>query len=388
MKYSRNPINKAGEILITSLNSEDVNRAIDIIDNWRKLHLPALDMLYNNIIAIFKKENIQIYFVSRRLKRLSSIQNKLDRNPEMRLGGLQDIGGLRIVVSTMNTLNRMLFILENNIPEHFELTKSPVNYIRTPKKTSGYRSVHFIYKYKSENPDLDGMKLELQLRTNLQHSWAMAVETAELITKTALKASQGEEEWLNFFKIVSSLFAMKEKTPILAEHFEKGYSRKDLLRQLYKLNRDFNIVDTLKALNVSNYQSTQENHKKGYYVLNINFIQKTVTIKTFPKDKEDEATAAYSDLEKNVEERKNAVVLVSVPKIQQLQEAYPSYFLDTNNFIETIETEMNKEIGFLDEKTFPLFVSEFYPESRNQYAKDEKEFSDLVEDNIKKMEEQ
>ena len=387
MKYSRNPINKAGEILITSLNSEDVNRAIDIIDNWRKLHLPALDMLYNNIIAIFKKENIQIYFVSRRLKRLSSIQNKLDRNPEMRLGGLQDIGGLRIVVSTMNTLNRMLFILENNIPEHFELTKSPVNYIRTPKKTSGYRSVHFIYKYKSENPDLDGMKLELQLRTNLQHSWAMAVETAELITKTALKASQGEEEWLNFFKIVSSLFAMKEKTPILAEHFEKGYSRKDLLRQLYKLDRTFNIVDTLKALNVSNYQSTQENHKNGYYVLNINFIQKTVTIKTFPKDKEDEATAAYSDLEKNVEERKNAVVLVSVPKIQQLQEAYPSYFLDTNNFIETIETEMNKEIGFLDEKTFPQFIAEFYPESKSRYAKDEKEFSNLVEENIKKMEE-
>lgn len=388
MKYSRNQINKAGEILITSLNSEDVNRAIDIIDNWRKLHLPALDMLYNNIIAIFKKENIQIYFVSRRLKRLSSIQNKLDRNPEMRLGGLQDIGGLRIVVSTMNTLNRMLFILENNIPEHFELTKSPVNYIRTPKKTSGYRSVHFIYKYKSENPDLDGMKLELQLRTNLQHSWAMAVETAELITKTALKASQGEEEWLNFFKIVSSLFAMKEKTPILAEHFEKGYSRKDLLRQLYKLDRTFNIVDTLKALNVSNYQSTQENHKNGYYVLNINFIQKKVSIITFPKDKEADATAAYSALEKKVEERKNAVVLVSVPKIQQLQEAYPSYFLDTNNFIRTIETEMNKEIGFLDEKTFPLFVSEFYPESRNQYAKDEKEFSDLVEDNIKKMEEQ
>lgn len=387
MKYSRNQINKAGEILITSSDREEVNRVIDIINDWRKLHLPVLDNLYNTIFAILKKENIQIHFVSRRLKRLSSIQNKLDRNPEMRLGGLQDIGGLRIVVSTMNILNKVLCILENNIPEHFGLTKSPVNYIDTPKKTSGYRSVHFIYKFKSENPDLDGMKIELQLRTNLQHSWAMAVETAELITKTALKASQGENEWLNFFKLVSSLFALKEKTPILTEHIENGYSRKDLLRQLYKLNGDFNIVDTLKALNVSNYHSTQENHKNGYYVLNINFIQKTVSIKTFPKDKEGEAAAAFSALEKKVEERKNAVVLVSVPKIQQLQEAYPSYFLDTNNFIETIETEMNKEIGFLDEKTFPQFIAEFYPESKSRYAKDEKEFSNLVEENIKKMEE-
>ena len=148
MKYSRNQINKAGEILITSSDRKEVNRVIDIIDDWRKLHLPALDNLYNTTTAILKKENIQIHFVSRRLKRLSSIQNKLDRNPEMRLGGLQDIGGLRIVVSNINTLNKVLSILDNNIPEYFELTKSPVNYILTPKKTSGYRSVHFIYKYK------------------------------------------------------------------------------------------------------------------------------------------------------------------------------------------------------------------------------------------------
>lgn len=387
MKYSRNQINKAGEILITSSDREKVSRVIDIIDDWRELHLLPLDNLYNTIIEILEKENIQIHFVSRRLKRLSSIQNKLDRNPKMGLGGLQDIGGLRIVVLTINILNKVLFILENNIPEHFELTKSPTNYIENPKE-SGYRSIHFIYKYKSENKNLDGIRIELQLRTKLQHSWAMAVETAELDSKTALKSSEGDTNWLNFFKIVSSLFALKEKTPILTEHIENDYSRKDLLQQLYKLNSDFNIVDTLKALNVSNFHSTQENHKNGYYVLNINFIRKTVSIKTFPKDKEGEATAAYSALEKKVEERKNAVVLVSVPKIQQLQEAYPSYFLDTKNFIKTIEKEMNKEIGILNEKTFPQFVAKFHPESKSRYAKDEKEFSDLVKDNIKKMEEQ
>ena len=58
------------------------------------------------------------------------------------------------------------------------------------------------------------------------------------------------------------------------------------------------------------------------------------------------------------------------------------------SFIETIEKEMNKEIGILNEKTFPQFVAKFHPESKSRYAKDEKEFSDLVKDNIKKMEEQ
>ena len=339
MKYGRNQINKAGDILLTSSNEEEVSRIIEIINDWRTLHLPALDDLQSTIIPILEKGKIQIQSLSRRLKRLSSIQNKLDRNPEMKLGGLQDIGGLRIVVSTMSTLNKALSLLENNIPEHFELTKAPVNYVLTPKD-SGYRSVHFIYKYKSENPDLDGMRIELQLRTKLQHSWAMAVETAELITKTALKSSQGETEWLNFFKIVGSLFAIKEKTPILHEHLENKINKKDLMQQLYKLNKEFNIVDTLKALNVTNIHSRKENHRNGYYILNINFIQKKVTITAFSKDKEKEASVSYSALEKKVEERKNAVVLVSVPKIQELQEAYPSYFLDTNNFIKNIETMM------------------------------------------------
>jgi hypothetical protein len=356
-----------------------------MITDWRSLHLPVLDQLHNSLVSILKKEHIQIHSVSQRLKRLSSIQNKLDRNPEMKLGGLQDIGGLRIVFPTMDILNKAYDILVKNMPDNFELTKDPVNYVLKPKD-SGYRSIHFIYKYKSEKQELDGTKVELQIRTKLQHSWAMAVETAELITTTALKSSQGETEWLNFFKIVSSLFALIENTPILTIHKESDYNKKDLIRQLYQMNRDFNIVDTLKALNVSTDRSIKENHKNGYYILNINFITKTVNIIPFPKDEEKEAFMVYSSLEKSVEEKKNAVVLVSVPKIQELQKAYPSYFLDTNNFIKTIESEMGKEIGSLNETTFPQFVADFYPESQNQYMKYEKEYSDLVEKYIKEEE--
>lgn len=386
MKYGRNQINKAGDILISSSNKEEVNRVIEIINDWRTLHLPALDELQNAIVSIFEKERIQVHLVSRRLKRLSSIQNKLDRNPNMKLGGLQDIGGLRIVVSSMSVLDKALLILEKNIPKHFELTKPPMNYVLKPKD-SGYRSIHFIYKYQSENSDIDGMKVELQLRTKLQHSWAMAVETAELITKTALKASQGKAEWLTFFKIVSSIFALKEGTCILSEHREKNYTRNNLKQQLLLLNKDNHFVDTLKALNVSNIHSEKEKHRNGYYLLNMDFVKKTVAIRAFPKDREKEASALYSESEKNIDDGKNAVVLVSVPQMRKLQEAYPSYFLDTNNFIKTIESEMGNDSNVLDETTFSKNITVFYPESNKQYAKYEKEYFDLVEKNIKKMEE-
>lgn len=340
MKYGSNQINKAGNIALTSPSKEEFNHAIEIINDWRTLHLPALDELQNVIVPLLRKNKISIYSVSRRLKRISSILNKLDRNPQSRLGTMQDIGGLRIVVPSMSALRKAYDVISYNIPDNFELTKDPINYIKEPKTISGYRSIHFVFKYHSENEDLDGMKIELQLRTKLQHSWAMAVETAELITGTALKSSQGEEEWQIFFKIVSSLYAIREQTPILYEHQEKGETMKSLMKQLYQLNKKSNFNDTLKALSLTNSFARRENYNDGYYILSINFSTQSLTIKSFPKENENAASALYSRLEKSIEGSKNAVVLVSVPKMQQLQEAYPSYFLDTGEFLASIDNMM------------------------------------------------
>ena len=111
--------------------------------------------------------------------------------------------------------------------------------------------------------------------------------------------------------------------------------------KLYKMNRKYNFNDTLKALNVSCSHAKRSNYQDGYYILSINFETQRVSVKAFPKENEDAAYALYSRLEKNVESSKNAVVLVSVPKMQQLQEAYPSYFLNTGMFLHAVDVMMN-----------------------------------------------
>lgn len=353
MKYGRHQIDKAGDILISSKNTEEVSTAIEKINDWRTLHLPALDALQNTVIPLLEKKGIKIVLQSRRLKRLTSIQYKLDLNPDMKLGGMQDIGGLRIVVPDVDNLLQALDVLRNTTLEGFELVKI-MNYIEKkesqyPKiiekflgpKESGYRSIHIIYRFLSENKDTDGMKVELQLRTKLQHNWAMAVETAGLITKTPLKSSQGADEWLDFFKVVSSLFAIKEKMPILSEHIDNGYGMKELMKLLYNLNKDYNLADTLKALDVSNIHARNENYKDGYYILNINFLQRIVNVEVYPKEKKDDATIKYAELEAFAQDNVNAVVFVSVPKMRELQEAYPSYFLDTKQFLLVLDTMIN-----------------------------------------------
>lgn len=346
MKYSNHKITKAGLTILSSTDKEEYSKAVEVINDWRSLHLPVLDELKNATISLLLRKNIRIYLVSHRLKRFSSIQNKLDRNPQSKLGTLQDIGGLRIVVPTMSVLNKALSAITENIPENFVFTKAPVSYIETPKKTSGYRSVHFVYKYHSDNSDFDGLKIELQLRTKLQHSWAMAVETAELITNSALKASQGDKDWMDFFKIVSSLFAIKEQSPIMEEYKEKGFDKRLLMKELYRLNNEHMFNDKLKAISISTNFAKRDKYKDGYYILNINFELKMVRVKAFPREKEKEASDLYSRLEKGLDERKNAVVLVSVPKIQELQEAYPSYFLDTTHFLREVDKMMSDCVKF------------------------------------------
>lgn len=93
----------------------------------------------------------------------------------MKLGRMQDIGSLRAIVDSVPNVRKLEEGYRNSHFKHI-LTSSK-NYIDKPKK-DGHRSIHLIYKYANKSvPIYDGISLELQLRTRLQHAWATAVET-------------------------------------------------------------------------------------------------------------------------------------------------------------------------------------------------------------------
>ena len=46
--------------------------------------------------------------------------------------------------------------------------KTPKDYIQEPNPSTGYRSVHLVYKYKSDKiKEYNGLMIEIQLRTKL-----------------------------------------------------------------------------------------------------------------------------------------------------------------------------------------------------------------------------
>ena len=333
MKYTRNNLNKIGIYLYAEgIDAFKRSEAIKVVSDWRMTHLLPLREFVEAITVYFNSHSIRYAFYSQRVKRMTSIIEKLRLNEStgMRLGGVQDIGGARFVFDTLDDLKVCQESLVAFVPEHFTLEK--VNdYIAEPKD-SGYRSVHYVYKYHSEDADYDGLRIELQIRTRLEHSWAMAVETASLISRTSLKANiEDNSVWRDFFRLVSAIFAQKENSPVNQRYTDYTHERycNDYIDFLDK----HKLLDQLQALRVTvNDEGLFAGGNTGYCLLLINFRKGIVTPRQYPLEQEDAASAMFTQTEQSLN-ADEAVILVSIEKMQELREAYPSYFLDTKEFI-------------------------------------------------------
>lgn len=341
MLYSRHKLDRAGEALIGSdpfLRKE----ALTIVQQWRDTHLFVMQELNKQLVEFFADNNTHYAFSSMRIKRMISIEEKLRNNAAKRtkLGGLQDIGGLRFVFSSIEELDDVKEMLDAFVPAQFIFRRS-YDYVTRPKE-SGYRSIHYVYQYVSKDEKFNGLSVELQVRTRLQHSWAMAVETASLISKTSLKADMdNEQEWRGFFKLVSALFSREEHKPVLELY--DGCTTKQLCDAFFEYKKK-KLVDQFKALRVT-VNINLDDDERGYCVLTIDFVKQIVHAKIYPSADYKGATEMFSEIEATINEDE-AALMVAIDKIREIKEAYPSYFLDTKSFLEYLD-EFDKKCSLL-----------------------------------------
>src|SRR5260370_41876111 len=137
----------------------------------------------------------------------------------MKLSQMQDIAGCRAVMPTVRDVEKLVARYEisnaKNPSGRPEFVKK-YDYIAQPKK-DGYRSVHFVYKYRTTSKhleDFNGLRIEVQLRSQLQHAWATAVETVSTFTGQALKSNVGSDECKRFFALMGSAIALRERKPL------------------------------------------------------------------------------------------------------------------------------------------------------------------------------
>lgn len=334
-EYTKREINAAGSAIRNgNLSSADRTAALKVIDNWRAAHAYPLHVFYMNLRD--KAGSRNDILVAERLKRLESIVSKLQLEDGMQLYRMQDLGGCRMVLPTLDEVYQYSDNIQNSHIRH-ELKKAN-DYIHNPK-SSGYRSLHLVYRFYTESKTKEiynqyPMLIELQFRTHLQHIWATALETIGLFTNQALKAGQGNEEILRFFAVVSSLFAIKEGCPIVPGTVN---DEKELISEIAVLNNQHHILDMLKAIRavIDNDADTIPD-KKGYYILQLNYVTHTLKRWFFKPSELEDANKMYDALEKQQTVAPLDVVMVRASSYSTVKEAYPNYFLDIGEFVDII----------------------------------------------------
>ena len=177
------------------------------------------------------------------------------------------------------------------------------------------------------------MLIELQFRTHLQHLWATAVETMGLFTKQNIKAGQGTEDVKQFFRVVSSLFALREKQPVVPGMSE---DEDELISELEYLNSKHNYLELLQGFKIA--IDLQEKHgktavrKPAYYMLVLDHENRRLSIRNYKASEMEEANELYNAIENEKEVLQLNAVLVGVSSMAMLKTAYPNYFSDLDEF--------------------------------------------------------
>lgn len=326
-KYSKSEINKAGSIIADSNSSkEDRNNALIILNNWRAAHAYPLQVICSNL-RLRNPEAI----VVQRLKRLDSITGKIERFPDMSLWRMQDLGGCRVIVDTIEQVYEAVNKYKTSRIRH--ILKREYDYIQNPKD-SGYRSYHMVYQFQSDKKETynKNMLIEIQFRTKLQHIWATAVEMMGIYMKSNLKSSKGDKDILRFFTLVSSVFAKMENMPV-CPNTDDDYDI--LISEIKYIDKKLNLVSRLSALSVAiNHTNTDRMMKgKGYYVLILNYKNKLLKVRGFSSTQIELATKVYNQIEATNNPDID-VVLVSATSFDSLKTAYPNYFTDISQFVD------------------------------------------------------
>lgn len=332
---SKKNINKAGQILTQKHTSfDDLNWALNLANQWRACHAYPI----NTFQATLRTKLINYPgspIVAQRLKRMPTIIDKLRRYPNMQLTTMQDIGGIRAIMSDIDDVYQLASEYKNKSRFVHELIDEK-DYIQNPRSEDGYRSLHLIYKYRNLRNNLyDGLRIELQIRTKLQHTWATAVETMGTLLGQALKSRQGDQEWLDFFAIISSAFAYKERGAPIPRF--SNLSFQETANEISTINNKLGALDRMRGFSVAINNIPTRAKGWSYHLIVLNSLEGTVQVQPYDRDSIEQALSDYSVYEKEASEGKNIEpVLVSAGPIDTLRRAYPNFFLDIGDFAESV----------------------------------------------------
>ena len=187
---------------------EEVRKARGVVEAYRSAHAVPLNAAYMGLRSCLRTEGFDLD-VSRRLKRLPTIEDKLRRLPWLDLSSMQDIGGCRAVLDTQEQVQRVVKRFCANSLRRNRRPDKVIDYVVSPKG-SGYRAVHIYTRYHNR-------RIEMQLRTRDQDSWAKLVEHLTNTTGIDFKNGEGPAEVHELLRELAEILSKREPDQPYAE---------------------------------------------------------------------------------------------------------------------------------------------------------------------------
>lgn len=333
LKHSRSQIRKAGERVRKGISTD---ADIEIIREFSSAHIAPMHYVYASIVHCVTP--FPGCISACRPKRLPTILDKLRRKTldgitsnNTNLSKMRDIAGCRVVtkdIKQLKAIDEQLFDMP--ITDVFIRMDSNRDYILNPRDT-GYRGLHRVFRYK------DQFDVEVQLRTQLQHIWATGVEIVDLFEGTALKTRpyEAEQLWVEFFKILSDIFAYKDHAML----HEYSYYSKDietLKQRLFELNQILSVKTKINSFSFVTSYLKEAPADSAYAIIaiaNNGQLRKTITLNFFSEEQKVDALSYY----RFIEEQGDDAVMVKMKDFSELRSAYPNYMDGISLFSKEVE---------------------------------------------------
>lgn len=180
------------------LDEDVLTDALGVLGDYRETFSGPLNSITMGVRSMVKTAGAE-QVVSQRLKRIPTILDKLHRHPNMKVTRMQDIGGCRAILPDIETIYRVI----ERIRRSKQYVREIYDYIDAPKPT-GYRGVHVVVERSDR-------LVEIQLRTQRQHSWATAIERLSGQPGFGrLKDGFGPAPAVDYYKVASRVIAVTE----------------------------------------------------------------------------------------------------------------------------------------------------------------------------------
>ena len=327
---SKSRVNRAGANIRDNNASDD---DIAVFEQWRSAHKNVLNTFQAYFRITTKRRRHINITIAQRHKRKSTIINKLSRYPSMQLSRMDDIAGCRLIFDDMEALHDFRAKTHKARFRHkLRNFADKYDYIESPK-SSGYRGIHNVYEYNANSQstkDYNGLYIEIQYRTKIQHAWATAVEVVGHITESQPKFQTGDERYHKAMALASEVLArafegMNGPYPHLTDN--------EIVDEFRRLDKSLNLIRTLKGLNLANELVKQ--HKNVILIFSTN---NQLEMRTYYNTTQ--AITALFELERTYPEKD--IVLVSGERSEDIRFAFKNYFSDAQEFVQFVSSGLKK----------------------------------------------